>query len=110
MNREILSRRQKMNAAYYRFKHVLHDKKIAEGSRLALYNAVVVPNALCGCQVWNVTAAETHKLETVQLIHLQKNFSGEDSVSSAAVLIADSTDYSKCNCVRREEQDSTMWK
>jgi hypothetical protein len=88
---EILSRRQKMNASYYRFKHVLHDKNIAEGIRLALYNAVVVPNALYGCQVWNVTAAEIHKLFTADIVSPKRNFSGEDSVSSASVLIVDST-------------------
>jgi hypothetical protein len=66
-----------------------------------------------GCQVCNVTAAEIQKLETVQLRHLRmimsykRNFSGEDSVSGASVVFADST--VRCNCatlvitVRREE-------
>ena len=35
-----------MNAAYYRFKHALQDEKIKEGTRLALYNAVVVPSGM----------------------------------------------------------------
>jgi len=78
-----------MNAAYYRFKHVFQDEKIKEGTRLALDNAVVVSNALYGCQVWNVTADEINNLETVQLKHLRMML-GMSNMSGAFVLFSDS--------------------
>jgi len=39
-----------MNASYYRFKHVLQDGKLKEGTRLALNNAVGAQ-----CAVWQLS-------------------------------------------------------
>ena len=64
MGCEMSSRKNKMNAAYHGFKHVLLDKRLALRTRLELYNAIVVPNALYGCQVWNVTAVEVIRISS----------------------------------------------
>ena len=67
MSCEMASRKNKMNAAYHGFKHVLLDKRLAVRTRLELYNAIVVPNALYGCQVWNTTAADISRLDSAIL-------------------------------------------
>ena len=86
MSCEMASRKNKMNAAYHGFKHVLLDKRLAIHTRLELYNAIVIPNALYGCQVWNATVADISRLESLQLRHLRALLSQARHTPAVAVL------------------------
>jgi len=55
-------------------KEIYEDTFVDLKVRLSIFNAVVVANALYGCEIWNTTAQQIQRVETQQLKLLRRLF------------------------------------
>ena len=63
---ELSHRTSKAWAKYGVFRNELHDRKVPINLRMKLFNTVITPTILYGCETWTMTKARESKLRTVQ--------------------------------------------
>ena len=77
---EITRRLARMRASYFKMnKEIYEDTFVDLKVRLSIFNAVVVANALYGCEIWNTTAQQIQRVETQQLKLLRRLFNVRNS-------------------------------
>jgi len=71
---EIKMRKMNMWATYHRLKSILLDRHLRIYTRLAIYNATILPCGLYACQTWNISAVDMAAMESVQAQILRRMF------------------------------------
>jgi hypothetical protein len=71
---EISKRKMCMWATYHRIKSILLDRHLKIYTRLAIYNATVVPSGIYACQTWNISVKDMAAVEAVQSQILRRMF------------------------------------
>jgi hypothetical protein len=65
MEKEVQRVRQAMYGAFRKLKHVFLDRRISLRTRLVLFNSVMVPYCVYGCQAWNLHKSDMASIESV---------------------------------------------
>ena len=63
---ELSKRKRSAWIAFMKQKDIFYDKKATSSTKADLFNSVVLPVLLYGCETWNTTLAEEGKLATTQ--------------------------------------------
>ena len=72
IDREILERIGSGNRCAFALNKVLSSRKISRKTKLRIYNVILKPVVLYGCETWTLTEARKHKLEVFENSMLRK--------------------------------------
>ena len=65
MDKEINVRRGRALGIFHSYEKVWAHKKLPVASKMAIYNSIVLPHLLYGCETWNCSAAQLVSIESV---------------------------------------------
>ena len=72
MDKEVGVRRGRVLGVFQSFDKVWSNKKLRIDDKMAVYNSLVLPHFTYGCESWNCTDAQMHKLETAHSFCLHR--------------------------------------
>ena len=62
MQREILTRIAAGNRCFYSLQHIIKRRGISRATKLRVYNSIIRPVAVYGCETWTLTKRQEQKL------------------------------------------------
>jgi hypothetical protein len=71
---EIKSRLNSGNACYYSAQNLLSSRLISKNLKIKIYETVILPVVLYGCETWSLTLGEEHRLRVFENRVLRKIF------------------------------------
>jgi hypothetical protein len=69
---EIKNRLNSGNASYYSVQNLLPSRLISKNLKIKVYETVILPFVLYGCETWSVTLGEEHRLKVFENRVLRK--------------------------------------
>jgi hypothetical protein len=71
---EIKSRLNSGNTCYYSVQNLLSSLLISKSLKIKIYDTIILPVVLCGCETWSLTLGEEHRLRVFENRMLRKIF------------------------------------
>jgi hypothetical protein len=71
---EIKSRLNSGNACYYSVQNLLSSRLISKNLNIKIYETVILPVVLYGCEIWSLTLSEEHRLRVFENRMLRRIF------------------------------------
>ena len=72
MEREILARITSGNRCFYSLQHLLKKRNISRSTKLIIYNTIIRPVVLYGCETWTLTKRQEQRLLVFENIILRR--------------------------------------
>jgi hypothetical protein len=74
MHEEIKSRLNSGNTCYHSVQCLLSSRLLSRNLKIKMYETIILPHVLCGCETWSLTLREEHRLRVFENRVLRRIF------------------------------------
>jgi hypothetical protein len=71
---EIKRRLNSVNACYHSVQNLLSSRLLPKNIKIIIYNIIILPVVLYGCEIWSLTLREEHRLRVFENRVLRRIF------------------------------------
>jgi hypothetical protein len=71
---EIKRRLNSGNACYHSVQNLLSSRLLSKNIKIRIYEPIILPLVLCGCETWSLTLREEHRLRVFENRMLRRIF------------------------------------
>jgi hypothetical protein len=113
MSDEIKSRLNSVNACYHSVQSLLSSRELSRNVKFKIYQTVILPVVLYGCETWSLTLREEHRLRVFENRVLRRIFGPKRDEVTGEWRKLHSEElhilYSSPNIIRQFKSRSMRW-